>query len=304
MNNSAPIVLFVYKRLELTRRVLESIQQNPEACRSSLIVYSDAARSEKDGEKVQQVRDLINKIEGFKDVRIILREKNLGLAESFIQGISEILNIYEEAIFLEDDNLCSIHFLSFMNEALVKYKHNKKVSCVTGYSFPLIPPVVRPYFLRGADTWSIGIWRHSWAVFERDGRRILRQFEEKNLIRKFQLDGFGFLGMLNDQIQGKNDSWGVRWWASAFINDMYCLYPDQPFVVNIGYGEDSTHCSSYNPLFRNPDDLASSPIGELPEDVQVDKLVFKRIQKMNGVGKFERIKRLRNKIASKIKRLF
>jgi len=303
MDNLAPIVLFVYKRPELTKRVIESIQHNPEACRSVLIVYSDAAKSEKDRSGVQQVRDLIKKIEGFKDVQIVLRENNLGLAESFIQGISEVLDDYEEAIFLEDDNLCSSHFLNFMNVALQKYKHNGKVSCVTGYSFPLIPQVEKPYFLKGADTWSMGTWRRAWAVFERDGRRILEQLKEKNLTREFQLDGFRFLEMLNHQIQGRIDSWGVRWLASAFINDMYCLYPERPFAVNIGYGKDSIHCHAYDPLFRKPVDLANYPIGELPGNVEVEVSVFKRVQRMNSGGTYKQIKKFVNRAASKIERL-
>lgn len=40
--------------------------------------------------------------------------------------------------------------------------------------------------------------------------------------------------MLKDQTKNKNDSWAVRWYASAFVNDMLTLYPVYSYVKNIG----------------------------------------------------------------------
>ena len=50
--------------------------------------------------------------------------------------------------------------------------------------------------------------------------------------------------MLQDQIEGKNNSWAVRWYASCYLNNKLCLYPSESLVENIGFGESGTHCKN------------------------------------------------------------
>jgi hypothetical protein len=40
--------------------------------------------------------------------------------------------------------------------------------------------------------------------------------------------------MLKQQIAGKNNSWAVRWHASAFLQDKLTLHPAEPLVRHIG----------------------------------------------------------------------
>jgi dihydrodipicolinate synthase/N-acetylneuraminate lyase len=55
-NGLAPIALFVYNRPEHTRRTLEALRANRLAAASSLIVFSDGAKNEKNISSVEQVR--------------------------------------------------------------------------------------------------------------------------------------------------------------------------------------------------------------------------------------------------------
>lgn len=284
LTNLAPIVLFTYKRLQTTRAVVDALLENPEASRSKLIIFSDAPKVSNDILKVEEVRHYLTNLTGFESIEINLRDKNLGLAQSFIQGITEILSKYDKAIFLEDDNLVSKHFLSFMNSALNFYEYNQKVICISGYSFPLLPKKKHPYFLRGAETWSMGTWRRSWKYFCSDSSLLLSKVESGNLTKKFRSDGFGFYEMLQQQNRGEIDSWGVCWWTSSYINNRYCLYPHQPLCVSIGFGSDSVHCKgSWKPIFRQPYDLADAPILDLPEDVDETFDVSFSIKLMNFI---------------------
>ena len=53
--------------------------------------------------------------------------------------------------------------------------------------------------------------------------------------------------MLDDQIEGKNNSWAIRWYASAFLKNKLTLYPKNSFVKNIGTDGSGTHgFASYN----------------------------------------------------------
>ena len=155
MKKLYPIVLFTYKRLAVTRQVLKALKENPEVSSSELIIFSDGPKAESDGREVEEVRQFLSTIEGFRSVQLRFRDKNFGLARSFISGITEILQIYEAAIILEDDNLVSRSFLSYMNDSINYYRGNPRVSCVSAYSYPLTPRMHSPYFLRGAETWVI-----------------------------------------------------------------------------------------------------------------------------------------------------
>lgn len=53
--------------------------------------------------------------------------------------------------------------------------------------------------------------------------------------------------MLKRQIAGLNDSWAVRWYASAFLQNKLTLYPGRSLVQNIGFDGSGVHSKNYNP---------------------------------------------------------
>ena len=121
-----PIILFVYNRPEHTRQTVEYLSKNKLAESSKLFIFSDGPKNDKDKQKVFEVRKYLKRIKGFKEIRIIEREKNLGLANSVISGVSQIFQSFEKVIVLEDDIISSPSFLKFMNDALDFYKADKK----------------------------------------------------------------------------------------------------------------------------------------------------------------------------------
>jgi GT2 family glycosyltransferase len=78
----APITLFVYNRPAHTRQTVEALLKNELAGESDLIIFSDAPKKPEAAEAVREVREYIRTITGFRTVRIVEREKNLGLANS------------------------------------------------------------------------------------------------------------------------------------------------------------------------------------------------------------------------------
>ena len=62
----SPIAFFVYNRPEHTKKTLESLKKNKLASKSNIYIFSDAARDRNSIKEVNQVRDLIKKIDGFK----------------------------------------------------------------------------------------------------------------------------------------------------------------------------------------------------------------------------------------------
>ena len=103
---NAPVVLFVYNRLDHTMNVIESLARNVMADETDLYVFSDAAKTEKGLEKVEEVRKYIRKTDwrsSFRKVTVVEATQNKGLAKSIIGGVTEILEGYGKVIVVEDD---------------------------------------------------------------------------------------------------------------------------------------------------------------------------------------------------------
>jgi hypothetical protein len=242
--NYAPIALFVYNRPWHTQQTIEALLANAEAAQTSLIVFSDGARNEEGKQSVSSVRAFIRSITGFKSIEIIERETNLGLARSIIDGVTRVCEEYGRVIVLEDDLVTATSFLAYMNEGLVRYEHDDRVISIHGYVYPVAATLPETFFLKGADCWGWATWKRGWDLFESDGRVLLQQLTHRKLTRRFDFDGaYPYTKMLKNQIKGKNDSWAIRWYASAFLKDRLTLYPGRSLVHNIGNDGSGTHCS-------------------------------------------------------------
>jgi hypothetical protein len=83
----------------------------------------------------------------------------------------------------------------------------------------------------------------------------LAELERRRLTAEFDFNNsYGYTAMLRDQIAGKNNSWAIRWYASAFLADKLTLYPGRSLVQNIGHDASGTHCSTTSAF-----DVAVSP---------------------------------------------
>ncbi|MBU6461078.1 MAG: glycosyltransferase family 2 protein, partial [Proteobacteria bacterium] len=207
---------------------------------------------------VQEVRDYLETVTGFKSVTVIKRAKNLGLAQSIIDGVAQLCNQHGRVIVVEDDLVTSPYFLCYMNEALDLYQLDDRVISIHGYMYPVLGELPETFFMRGADCWGWGTWKRGWDLFEYDGEKLLAELDQRNLRRKFDLNGaYEYSKMLEDQISGKNNSWAIRWHASAFLKNKLTLYPSRSLVCNIGFDGSGTHCGSTSSYDA---DLAQSPI--------------------------------------------
>jgi Glycosyl transferase family 2 len=240
--STAPILLFTYKRLWHTQECVKALQKNMMACDSELIVFSDGPRKSEDNAAVDSLRKYFKTIHGFKKVSVVERRENLGLAKSIISGVSEAVTKYGRVIVLEDDLVTSPFFLKFMNDALEYYQENERVISAHGYVYPVHATLPDTFFLRGADCWGWATWKRGWDLFEPDGKKLLSEIRTRNLERDFDFDGnYPYTKMLKDQTKGKNDSWAIRWHASAYLSGKLTLYPGKSLVRNIGADNSGTH---------------------------------------------------------------
>lgn len=290
MKTLAPIVLFTYNRLWHTQKTIESLSNNELASQSDLIVYSDSYKTEAEKENVLEVRSYLKEINGFKSVTIIEHEKNKGLAESVISGVSETLKNHDRIIVIEDDLILSPWFLTFMNDALEIYKDEDRIGNVNGHTCKLKKISVETFLIYHADSWGWGTWARAWNLFERDGSKLLQELKAKNLCHKFDIDGgYKFTRMLEKQISGENNSWAIRWKASLLIHDKLSINAGKSLVKNIGSDGSGTH-SGYldlfpTTLFCGKITLTKKPINEESADARA---ALKKMYKWNN-SKFHKL---------------
>jgi len=243
MRKITPIVLFVFARPDHTRRTLEALAANRFAAQSDLFIYADGARCQDEAGRVGEVRALARSTAGFHSCTVIERSANYGLARNIIEGVTEICDRYGRVIVLEDDMVTSPSFLAYMNDALERFAEDKRVASIHGYVYPVRQSLPEAFFLRGADCWGWATWSRAWKHFNPDGKFLLNELNRRGLIGKFDYNGaYPFSRLLANQIKGKNDSWAIRWHASAFLAGMLTLYPGCSLIQNIGIDGSGTHC--------------------------------------------------------------
>ena len=267
----APITLFVYNRPVHTRQTVEALLKNELAAASDLVIFSDAAKKPEAEDAVHEVREYIRMISGFRSVRIVEQKNNLGLANSIIDGVTSVVNEHGRIIVLEDDMVTSPYFLTYMNEALEKFADDDRVVSIHGYVYPVDQSLPKAFFLLGADCWGWATWQRGWACFNDDGQFLLDELKRHKLTRDFDFNGaYSFSRMLEAQIKGANDSWAVRWYASAFLAGKLTLYPGRSLVHNIGNDNSGSHCGesaeydvklSNTPISLNNIDIEPSQAG-------------------------------------------
>ena len=242
MDMKAPIALFVYKRIDHLRQCVEALQNNLYANESELIIYSDGARNDKDASGVDEVRQYLSQISGFGKVQIISQKENLGLSKSIILGVTEVVQRHGKVIVLEDDLVPSRYFLKYMNDALDKFETEERVISIHGYMYPVEGKLPELFLLRGADCWGWATWKRGWDLLETDGQSLLEKLRGQRETKRFNFNNsYPYITMLEDQIAGRNNSWAILWYASAFVKNGFTVYPGKSLIHNTGNDNSGTH---------------------------------------------------------------
>ncbi len=274
----APIVLFVYNRPWHAKQTVEALQKNFLVKDSDLIIFSDGAKKPEDQKEIDQVRDYVKTIDGFRSVKIIENERNVGLARSIIAGVTKIINEYGRIIVLEDDIITSRHFLEYMNRGLELYENDDRVISIHSYIYPVKGTLPETFFIKGADCQGWATWKRGWDLFEPDGKKLLKEISDKKLTKKFNFsNSFPYSKMLRAQIAGKNSSWAIRWYASAFLKDKLTLYPRESLVYNTGFDGSGTH-GGPGDVFNKTDKVENIKIEvnkiEVKEDLRAKEVII------------------------------
>lgn len=302
MQNLSPIALFVYNRPQHTERTLKFLMQNELASDSRLYIFSDGAKMPQDEDKVAEVRSIINKVDGFKSVKVIERKENAGLANSVISGVTQLINDYGQVIVFEDDLVTSPHTLTYFNDALNRYREEEKVMHIGAYMYPLkAEHLPQSFFYRAATSWGWATWGRAWKNFEPNIDQLISQFDSKKKSAFSIENSMNFWKQMQEFKKGKNNSWAIRWYASIFLKGGLTLNPSQSLVNNIGHDGTGVH-SGINDIYNviiNP-----KPITEFPTVIKENKEAYHIIKDFLSNRKGNMVTRIKRFVKEKLTQYF
>ena len=243
----APIIVFAYNRADRVEKLIDSLSKNPEAIESQLYIFSDGAKSEAGAEKVEAVRRYIDTVPAMKlfaDVHIVKAEKNKGLANSIIDGVTYVMNEHGKAIIIEDDNVVAPDFLDYMNRGLEYYKDDPKIWAISGFSREMTFPDDYNhdiYVMQRISSYTWASWQDRWEKTEWNVPDYPRFLFDRKARRRFAECGEDRPLMLDAQMCGKISSWAIRFEYSMVKNDMYSVLPCVSRAVCSGNDGSGTH---------------------------------------------------------------
>lgn len=280
----APIIVFAYDRPDHLKQTLEALAKNDLAAQSVLYVYCDGAR-EWAGEsqearakrqentcgnyitkrygkmdctkemydayikRIDEVRKLAKEQTGFKEVHVIEREKNIGLADNIVSAVTEIVNQYGRVIAFEDDIVTTRGCLTYLNDALELYKDDEQVMHISAWMYPNKGQFPTTFFYDSpypAGGWAT--WGRAWKHFNPDTADHVHYWE--NNWKEFDIEGQDHLSkQLLMNLDGTLKTWYIKWYSSMRRMKGLCLYPGTAMSNNIGWdnsGETSLPETRYN----------------------------------------------------------
>jgi len=242
LNQKLPVALFCFKRPELTREVFKAISEYQP---SALHVFLDAARPNIDGEQklVEEVREIFEKSRQAFPIVHHFATVNLGIQESFHQGLLAMSDAHEKFIVLEDDCLPNEEFFNFTSDCLYYFGSNVEVGMVQGLNLNSFTRSMkaRGYLSSRMKIWGWGTWRASVDGFdpsakpwlEEDAGQVLKRGGWNYLERKRFLSALASIDTLG--------TWDYQWVYHLMRRGKYSVSPTGNFITNLGFGEDSIH---------------------------------------------------------------
>ena len=313
--NLAPVIVFNYNRPDHSLQTWDALSRNQYAAETELYLYCDGSKENASDEMRQRIAELhaqakqyavdAQKAGKFKSVHVVCAEKNKGLANSIIGGVSDVIAKHGRVIVLEDDLLTSPYFLKYMNTALDKYESYPAVFSISANRPPVnkmaIPAdyeydvfVSLRSFSTGWATWKEKWERIDWSLYYLDD--FLKHPQQ---IKSFHHGGDDLTNMLLLQRDHKIDSWAIRYSFQHFFHHAVAILPCVPYVDNIGFDGSGIHSGTDETDFRN--NLAAAPENpRMPDVIYEDERIINTFANYYSNAKFPLWQRVVNYCYRKI----
>lgn len=289
MNEISPVLLFTYNRIEELKKTIANLKRAELSRETVLYVFSDGPKSDNDIQSVENVRGFLKSIEGFKEIIYKFSESNRGLASSIIHGVTEIIELHERVIVLEDDLLVSENFLVYMNKGLDYYSNHNNILSVCGYSSTISKRKSDEYpydifFAKRTSSWGWATWKDKWKNIDWEIKDFKDFSKNKKEIKEFNKWGSDMYSMLKRQQMRKVDSWAIRYCYHQYKNNLWSVFPLVSKIKNIGFNNSATNTKEiYNRYEVDLDESCQSKF-DFMNVVKLNHDIVSEFIKLNSLG--------------------
>lgn len=239
------VLFLVFNRPDVTKKVFDTIRA---ARPSRLYVSADGARTGKDGEpeRCEEVRKIVTEVDWPCEVKTLFRDENYGCKRAVSEGISWFFENEEEGIVLEDDCVADPSFFVFCEELLERYRHDKRISLISGINFQFGRRRNDDsyYFSKYTHIWGWATWRDRWVnsydVTISKWPRIRDEGWLDDMVGDKQEVIF-WKKIFERVYKGEIDTWDYQWVLANWIEGRMSIIPSVNLVSNIGFNGDATH---------------------------------------------------------------
>lgn len=255
----APVLITTLCRYEHFRRCVESLGRNFYAKDTELYIGLDYPLKESHWEGYRKILAYVDQgVDGFKEVHVVKRERNLGSSENYRQMREIIFEKYDRLIFSEDDNEFSPNCLEYMNKALDMFEDNPSVIAVSGYMYPIDcqgmegnAMLLNTYF----SAFGKGVYKRTEELFADKINmdtftKMYHNISKMRKLRKISVNQYcnfvkAFLEYTPDLVNnGEIRRVDLAYGLYMFFYDYSMVFPKESKVRNWGYDGSGINCDS------------------------------------------------------------
>ncbi len=250
-----PVALFIYKRPQTTKKVLQIIRQVKPI---KLFVIADGPRSDEDIAKCRAARALIEEIDWNCEVIKHYSDEFLGCGQRVATGISWVFEQVEETIILEDDCVPHPTFFDFCETLLDVYRHDERVMVISGnnFQFGRQRTDYSYYFSCYPHTWGWATWRRAWQYYDYH-MKLWTEIRNDNwligILQNVQAVKY-WTKIFQETYAGNPKVWDYQWTFTCWSQGGLTVIPNVNLVTNIGFGQEGTNTT------KAPSNLANIPV--------------------------------------------
>ena len=254
LESYAPVIIPTLNRYNHFRHCLESLEMCTGANLTDVYVGLDYPPSEKYVEGWKQIdKYLQEKVlnHGFKNLIVVRRDYNcgaLGVGSNYDLLTKEVFRYYDSYIFSEDDNIFSPCFLEYINKCLDKYKENKQVTAICGFTHQEMYNIGTKNVFCGQSVpaYGVGFWKDIEEIYnKREYGWVFRKLKNNKRYtwRLFKTHP-SLVFMLVSMIWERADYGDLRRCFFNVLDNTFSISPTISLVRNIG-GDGSGLHSGY-----------------------------------------------------------
>lgn len=229
-----PVLCLFFNRPDYFSRVFAQVRK---ARPRVLFLCQDGPRSDADLPGIERCRAIASEVDWQCEVHTYYQERNYGVDPFEYMCLKHAFSMVDRLVILEDDVVPSDSFLPFCREMLERYKHDERISMVSGINY--LESMDMPYdyfFTTDVATWGWATWRRVADGWDGDYSFLADRYAVRCLDGMIKERGYRsdvMAAMRRHAASGKQHFETIHM-AYHYLGSCLAVVPARNMITNIG----------------------------------------------------------------------